>query len=82
MRVGNLVTPLDDRVDLYPVHSGKIRIYHRKTSPFNYGELGIVIEVVEDDNNAFSTMKRVWWRILCPGGAGWCSPQLVNLRVI
>jgi hypothetical protein len=57
MKPGDLVTPLDERVDLWPTHSGKIRSYP-VSSPFNYGEVGTVLEVVEDDNNAFSTMKK------------------------
>jgi hypothetical protein len=81
MNPGDLVTPLDERVDLWPTHSGKIRSYP-VSSPFNYGEVGTVLEVVEDDNNAFSTMKRNWWKILSPSGVGWCSPQLVNLKLI
>lgn len=82
MKPGDLVRSLDDRIDLYLLHSSNIKLQHPPPTPWFWNQIGIILEITDDDQNSFSKIKRSWCKILIPAGIGWCSPELVNIKII
>ena len=82
MKQGDLVRSLDDRIDLYLLHSSNIKLQHPPPIPWFWNQIGIILEITDDDQNSFSKIKRSWCKILIPTGIGWCSPELVNIKII
>ena len=80
MKPGDLIRSMDDRIDLF--HSSNIGLRHPPPIPWFWNQIGIILEITDDDQNSFSIMKRTWCKILIPTGIGWCSPQLVNIKII
>lgn len=81
IKIGDLVRPIDDRIDLNSHHL----IDLQKSSlpiPWIWNQIGIILEIIENDTNSFSKIKRLWCKILIPTGIGWCSPELVNIKII
>ena len=83
MKQGDLVQSLDDRINLYLLHSSNIKkLQHPPPIPWFWNQIGIILEITDDDQNSFSKIKRSWCKILIPTGIGWCSPELVNIKII
>ena len=83
MKQGDLVQSLDDRINLYLLHSSNIKkLQHPPPIPWFWNQIGIILEITDDDQNSFSKIKRSWCKILIPTGIGWCSPELVNIEII
>ena len=64
MKQGDLVRSLDDRIDLYL--SSNIKLQHPPPIPWFWNQIGIILEITDDDQNSFSKIKRSWCKILIP----------------
>ena len=64
MKQGDLVQSLDDRIDLYL--SSNIKLQHPPPIPWFCNQIGIILEITDDDQNSFSKIKRSWCKILIP----------------
>ena len=79
MKTGDLVRPIDGRIGLhshYLIHPQSLSI------PWFWNQIGIILEITNNNQNSFSGIKRSCCKILIPAGIGWCSPELVNIKII